>query len=264
MGALSESPVERHLDELFDRLAGTGSAGRRALAEAEDHLQSAVADARARGLDEDAAEREAVARFGPPARIAAQLRATHGGLAALARPAFVGTWIVGAIGLIAVGLSGLVAELFGDFGGATFVAGDAPGVTYTPERCADYFEYTPNAPDCGAAAAMHHWGEVVTGRVAVGVLGILALLALLVARRVTPLREPAWTPPRGVVATVLIALFGVAGVGLTGVSGLQLVFGQRSGVGANLSGGLVALAAALTVALLSLPWVRGRARTIAA
>ena len=30
--------VDRYLDALFDRLAGTGAAGRRALAEAEDHL----------------------------------------------------------------------------------------------------------------------------------------------------------------------------------------------------------------------------------
>lgn len=33
------SEIERYLDEFFDRLAGQGAAGRRALAEAEDHLQ---------------------------------------------------------------------------------------------------------------------------------------------------------------------------------------------------------------------------------
>jgi len=57
-------PVDRHLDLMFDRLGGTGSAGRRMLAEAEDHLRSAAEEARARGLDDEAAEREAVARFG--------------------------------------------------------------------------------------------------------------------------------------------------------------------------------------------------------
>jgi hypothetical protein len=37
------SEVDRYLDEMFDRLAGTGSAGRRALAETEDHLRASAA-----------------------------------------------------------------------------------------------------------------------------------------------------------------------------------------------------------------------------
>src|SRR6476659_4613606 len=42
-GRLSE--IERYLDELFDQLAGTGAAGRRALLEAEYHLRAVAADA---------------------------------------------------------------------------------------------------------------------------------------------------------------------------------------------------------------------------
>jgi hypothetical protein len=34
--------TDRYLDEMFDRLAGTGGAGRRALVEAEDHLRAAL------------------------------------------------------------------------------------------------------------------------------------------------------------------------------------------------------------------------------
>jgi hypothetical protein len=70
--------VDRYLDELFDALAGTGGAGRRALAEAEDHLRAATADRTADGMPIEAAERDAVARFGVPARIASQLRRAHG------------------------------------------------------------------------------------------------------------------------------------------------------------------------------------------
>ncbi|KAB1943418.1 hypothetical protein F8271_10005 [Micromonospora sp. ALFpr18c] len=69
--------VDRHLDEMFNRLAGTGAAGRRALAEVEDHLRDAVADELTQGVPARQAERNAVARFGPPARIAGQLRRTH-------------------------------------------------------------------------------------------------------------------------------------------------------------------------------------------
>ena len=70
--------VDRYLDDLFDALAGTGGAGRRALAEAEDHLRAATADRVAHGMPNEEAERDAVARFGAPAQIARQLRRAHG------------------------------------------------------------------------------------------------------------------------------------------------------------------------------------------
>ncbi len=72
------SEIERYLDELFDRLAGQGAAGRRALAEVEDHLRAAAADAIAGGLAADQAEVDAVARFGPPAVVARALRSAVG------------------------------------------------------------------------------------------------------------------------------------------------------------------------------------------
>ena len=68
------SEIERYLDELFDKLAGTGAAGRRALTEAEYHLRAVAVGAMARGLPEDQAEHEAVSRFGPPALVARKLR----------------------------------------------------------------------------------------------------------------------------------------------------------------------------------------------
>lgn len=68
------SEIEWYLDELFDELAGTGAAGRRALMEAEYHLRAVAADAMTRGLPEDQAEHEAVSRFGPPALVAGKLR----------------------------------------------------------------------------------------------------------------------------------------------------------------------------------------------
>jgi hypothetical protein len=68
------SEIEWYLDELFDQLAGTGAAGRRALMEAEYHLRTTAADAMARGLPEDQAGHEAVSRFGPPALVARTLR----------------------------------------------------------------------------------------------------------------------------------------------------------------------------------------------
>jgi hypothetical protein len=68
------SEIEWYLDELFDKLAGTGAAGRRALMEAEYHLRAVAADAMTRGLPEGQAEHEAVSRFGPSALVARKLR----------------------------------------------------------------------------------------------------------------------------------------------------------------------------------------------
>jgi hypothetical protein len=68
------SEIDRYLDDMFDRLAGTGAAGRRALAEAEDHLRTAAEHAMACGTSEGQAERDAVRRFGRPATIARRLR----------------------------------------------------------------------------------------------------------------------------------------------------------------------------------------------
>lgn len=73
------SEIEWYLDELFDQLAGTGAAGRRAMMEAEYHLRAVATDAMTRGLPEDQAEHEAVSRFGPPALVARKLRSAQGG-----------------------------------------------------------------------------------------------------------------------------------------------------------------------------------------
>lgn len=72
------SEIEWYLDELFDQLAGTGAAGRRALIEAEYHLRAAATDAMAAGLPQDEAEHEAISRFGPPALVARKLRSAQG------------------------------------------------------------------------------------------------------------------------------------------------------------------------------------------
>src|SRR5690349_17254635 len=111
---VNPEPIELYLDDLFNHLTGTGAAGRRALSEAEDHLLAATAEGTAKGLSEQDAARQAVARFGDPARIAAGLKVAHGGILAILKPVFSGAWLLAAIGMIAIGFSGLVAELMGD------------------------------------------------------------------------------------------------------------------------------------------------------
>ena len=100
------SEIEWYLDELFDQLAGTGAAGRRALMEAEYHLRAAAADAMARGLPEDQAGHEAVSRFGPPALVARKLRSARGGR--LNRAVSTG-WLLAGLAACGLGVAYLVA-----------------------------------------------------------------------------------------------------------------------------------------------------------
>jgi hypothetical protein len=146
---------------------------------------------------------------------------------------------LGAIALAAVGVSGLVAELFGRVFGARFVSGDLPGTSYTPARCAYFLEYFPQAGSCAHAAELHHRGEVVEYRVAAGVLGLLVLAgyALWQPRHVGVL-------PDGFAATVATALHGVAEVGLLLLSLDAYVVAGGAGSGQWLSGAIVALAMA--------------------
>jgi hypothetical protein len=104
------SEVERYLDEMFDRLAGTGAAGRRALAETEDHLRAAVAAGLAGGLPEQRAEHEAVLRFGPAALVAGQVRRVH--RAGPVRAAVSAAWLVAGVGLSWLGVMFVAAFFF--------------------------------------------------------------------------------------------------------------------------------------------------------
>ena len=150
---------------------------------------------------------------------------------------------LGAIGLLAVGLSGGVAFLFGTVGTTSFVSGDAPNVRYTAARCAEYREYEPHAHTCEQAATEHHFGEVVEYRVAAGVFGAAALAAIAFVRR----RRPVWfSSDRLPVAfddTVGALVFGGAALWLLALGIDQATLGNN-GAGFFLSGGLVSLPAA--------------------
>ena len=160
------------------------------------------------------------------------------------------TWLA-AVGLIAIGVSGVLAAAFGAAMGQDFVAGDRPGVTYTPARCADLREYAPGAVTCREAATVHHYGEIVDYRIAAGLLGLGLLGAYLLARR----RHLTETPhlPAAFTSTVGVSVFGLAGAALLAFSANLALLGDPSSVGQYLSGGMVSalFAAAFAWSLLS-------------
>jgi hypothetical protein len=248
---MEDDLIERYLDRLLTHLRGSARDVRRILAEAEEHLRDATSEAMAAGVDEQEAQRQAIARFGDPRTVARRFsaRLTPVPIWAVATELARAAIRLGAIALVAIGVSGLVAELLGRVFGARFVSGDLPGTTYTAERCADFLEYFPRAGSCAHAAELHHWGEVVEYRVAAGVLGLLVLAgyALWQRRR----REPRYLGvlPDGFAATVATALYGVAGAGLLLLSLDAYVAADGAGNGQWLSGAIVALAMAAVYAV---------------
>jgi hypothetical protein len=149
-------------------------------------------------------------------------------------------------GLIAIGLSGILAGAMGIAFGKSFVSGDSPTPSYSRSRCADYLEYEPKAHSCEEAATLHHFGETVWYRAAAGVAGVALLgLYLLARRRWTWLKGRRFLPP-AFEATVGASVFGLASVALLVQSIFQFALGETNGSGAYLSAGLVTVAVALT------------------
>src|SRR5262245_29751780 len=108
MTAPRDRPVESYLDGLFDRLSGTGGAGRRMLSDAEAHLEESAAAARERGLDEIDAERDAIARFGSMDSIARRVPVSGN---PQWRRVLVGVSAIAAVALLWYGLSGVATWL---------------------------------------------------------------------------------------------------------------------------------------------------------
>ena len=261
---MSVDPIGRYLDRLLAHLRGSASDVRRILAEAEEHLRDATAERVAAGAGEQEAQRQAIEAFGDPRtvarRFAPRLAPVPVG-AVLAELVRTGT-LLGAVALVAIGVSGALAELFGRAFGAAFVAGDVPGSTYTAERCADFMEYFPHARSCLEAAALHHWGEVVEYRVAVGVLGLAVLGGFLLWRRHPDGRQERYLGvlPDGFSATVATSLYGVAAAALALLSLDSFLVAGGDGTGQWLSAAVVAsaMAVAYGVSLYRTVLTRGR------
>jgi len=251
MSAPDGGLVERYLDQLYVALRTRPREARTILAEAEDHLREAVSDGLAAGLTQPEAEEQAVSSFGSVRAVVRAHDARLRRLPAIAvlRDVLMAAWRLGAVGLVAVGASGLVAWVMNAAFGRPFVGG-APGpIRYPAAACQHWLALWPHAQSCSQAAMLENSGDAVSLRLAAGVLGLAALAAYHLARRRSrDLLPDTFTP------TVAMTLFGAAALGLAGLSVDNTVLGMRSGLGTAagagfyLSGAIVALVMALRYA----------------
>ncbi len=236
--------IDRYLDELGGRLWLAPTRTRRILAEAEDHLREAATRRITAGDEPAEAQRRAIAEFGPVREVAGRFVADAGFPLppSTLRELLLTAGVLLGVGFVAIGASGLLAEVLGRAFGFVFIGGDAPGITYTAERCAEFIRSAPVGSDCAAAAGWHHAGEVIEYRVAAGVLGLLVLGVMWLARRAYRGGVGVHVLPPSLAPAVGAATFGGAAVLQLLPGTMEVAFGVP-GAGALLSGGLVSLVA---------------------
>jgi hypothetical protein len=254
----TDSPLEAYLDELFLQVAALPPReARQLMSEAEAHLRDDVEHGMASGLSEVDAERAAIARFGSASALAtAEARRQSVPLRSVVRQVFSSALLLGAIGALAIGASGLIALGIRAFGGDTALTTVPPGRVLSSSDCARWLAANPTAPSCRSAAISDWAAEIVYYRLAVGVLGVIALLLFLGLRRVTSVERRWTTLPASVMDTVALCLFAVAGLWTLALGLDALATSHGDGSGQWLSAAPVALAAAAAYALRLLADVR--------
>lgn len=216
---MSETPIEDYLDELLRRTRADARTTRRLLEEASDHLRSTADELESSGTPRLQAELEAVRRFGPVTPIA---QATfHRSVRALTTETLRAALFLAGCGLVAVGISGLVALVMNLWAGRSFVGGQTifPGHGPSVQETAD---------------------DAVVLRVIAGLVGLMLLLGYLAWRRNT---KSAPLLPTGLTEAVGAAAFAAGTTGLVIASADQAAQTGTPGVGFALSGAVVALPA---------------------
>jgi hypothetical protein len=238
-----ESPIELYLDDLLGNLRGTPREVRRALSECEAHLRDAANALQLQGFSEDEAARRATEQFGDARVIAAGFNHTLGPawrralLLSLVRSA----WRLSGVGLIAIGLSGIVAWIAMQASSTSAVFGAPPGTHHGAGACSYWLHLHPSAATCSAAALLEGRDDALFQRFALGILGCLMLaIGALWRRRV---RRNAPMDLRVPTALIAVTAFGLAGSLLMGYGIDRAV--QNTGAGQWLASGGVSLVFAI-------------------
>lgn len=212
----SATPIEDYLDELLRRLHADPRTVRRVMDEAADHLWATAAELEATGMSREAAEREAVRRFGAVREVttAYWLRSFRALVVETLRAAV----LLGATGLVAIGLSGAVAAVMNAVAGLGFVGGATVFAT-------------------GGSTVAETAHDAVVLRLLAGAVGVVLLAGYAVVARRLPRPQ---VLPAGLADALGAAAFAAATVVLVAASVDQAATGVAGrGVGFFLSGAIV-------------------------
>jgi hypothetical protein len=214
------SEIDAYLDDLVRRLDQRRPRELRALlAEAEAHLHDEAEALERGGMARDDAEREAVRRFGPAAQVAElDHRRSIPGYGEIARRVLRSGLLLGSIGGIVVGLSGLIAWAVRAVGGTTALVGSRGDAAVSAADCARRLASVPGAHDCRALALADWSDEVVWYRLALGMLGVLGLLVWYGWRRAG--RAGRWTQLNPEIQDAIAAVLFGADAAWTALQGL--------------------------------------------
>ena len=231
-----DSPVEQYLDRLLAAAPGPPREVRSLLAEAEAHLRDATAAGLAEGLDPLAAEQRAVSHFGSVREVTtAEAGRQSLPLAAVGRQVVASGLLLGGIGGVAIGISGLLTALLGAIGGSTFIVDISHSTHLAPADCARWLSQNPGAHSCYQAALSDWAAEIVGFRLVAGVVGLVALAAYFGVRR-----RRFGALPATVVDTIAVIAFGAAGAWTLGL-GVDWLLVGTNGAGQWLGAAPVAL-----------------------
>jgi hypothetical protein len=247
----ADGPIEAYLDELVGSMSTRRPRELRYLiAESEAHLRDDAERGVAAGLSIQQAEAEAVARFGPAGDVvAAEERRLATPLTVVARASVASALFLGAIGALAVGVSGLIALIVRAIAGSRAVVDVGPGRVLGAADCTRWLNADSGARSCRDAAVADWVNEIVGYRLLMGLLGVVAVAVFLVLRR-RWMSQGRWaTLPAAVTDTIAVTLFGAAGVWTLGMGVDAIANASGRGSGQWLSAAPVALGAATVFAV---------------
>jgi hypothetical protein len=253
--------IESYLDDLLAGLGGEAGAARRMLAETEAHLYADFDEAVAHGVEREDAARAAIARFGQAERVAQVWSAGAPPkpippLSTMLRRATTQLAPLLGIGLVAIGISGLVARAMTSLWGLRFMFADPPGTTYPASSCRYWMSLHPRAATCTSAYLSESLTDGLNARYAAGLLGLVVLAVIAVRRRLR--RAPLISLPMPSTALIAVAVFCAAAVALAALAADAIRVSHGNGAGQWLSAAVVAVLVAVSYGLAYLRSIRGR------
>ena len=237
--------VQRYLDELAVRLHGPAAQVRRVLAETEAHLYDGVDASASSVADPELAQAEAVARYGSPAQVAAAVN--QAAWTRVRRPLVVAATAtlvrLTAAGLIAMGITGLVARVVAAVSSTAAVYGFPAGVRPSASSCRYWLSIHPAVAGCRQAATLEASADVTLTLGGAGVLGVCVCLALAVRRRRGA--HPVVVLPPVLGPALGAALFALAAIGTALLAASDAVVLSTWGAGLYWTAAATCTAAAL-------------------